>query len=207
MKNSRMTRERESEILVNASVTVLLVTVVGMLSNVLIMLMGWIVSIPVFLSGQNSVRSKDLYVVLAVAAQIFCIVGCRFLMPHVGDSAAQYRISNESSRRMDWPGMFASAGLGVLLHGIACTALAGYNLDALFFAGPVRYIAWWISLPETDLLNRTVYKIPFEAIMQAILIYIAFVLISACIGYASGYRKALRFHHETEGKEKTGGCL
>ena len=62
MKNSEQKRDRENEILINASVTAGLVTVVGMFSNVLILLIGWIVSIPVFLSGQNSVNGKELYV-------------------------------------------------------------------------------------------------------------------------------------------------
>ncbi|MBR3999046.1 MAG: hypothetical protein IKI93_11970 [Clostridia bacterium] len=200
MKDAEQKRDRENEILINASVTAGLVTVVGMFSNVLILLIGWIVSIPVFLSGQNSVIGKELYVFLAIAAQLFCIVGCLCFMPHLGNSAAQYRISNENSRRMDVKGMLVSTGLGVLLHGIACTALAGYNLDALFFAGPVRYLAWWISLPDTDLLNRTVYKIPFEAIMLAILIYIVLVFAAACIGYAAGYRKAVRRHRVMNGE-------
>ena len=72
MKDAEQKRDRENEILINASVTAGLVTVVGMFSNVLILLIGWIVSIPVFLSGQNSVNGKELYVFLAIAAQLFC---------------------------------------------------------------------------------------------------------------------------------------
>lgn len=191
------------EILLNAFFIFAAVTVVGMISNVVILLVGWLTSMPVTASldaqGYSEAEQQAVWLVLAVIAMLTCIL-CSFAITRaVGAVAAQYRIGYGRDRKLGIPTMLVTVGLGVGAHGICCAALASLSMAYLVIASPVQYIARFLGKGKNELFISDAFDFPKEYITAAIVIYVVLLGLTCGAAYMYGFTKRVR---DTEKKER-----
>ena len=201
MDNSRKLTLRE--ILINALLIVLAGTVVGTISNVLILLVGWLASMPVTASldaqGYTEAEQQTVWLALAVIAMLTCMI-CSFAITRaVGERAAQYRVGYGRSRRLGVPTMLATVGLGVGVHGIHCAILADLSMAYLVIASPVQYIARFPGRSENSIFIDEAFDFPMEIVWTALTVYLVLTALTCSAAYAAGFRRRIR---EVEQKEK-----
>ncbi len=201
MENNRSLTIRE--ILLNAFFIFAAVTVVGMISNVLILLVGWLTSMPVTASldaqGYTEAEQQAVWLILAVIAMLTCML-CSFAITRaVGSSAAQYRVGYGRSRRLGIPTMFVTVGSGIAVHGILCTILADLSMAYLVIASPVQYIARYLGKSENTIFIDDAFDFPMEIIYAAIAVYLALLALSCGSAYIFGFCGRIR---EIEKKER-----
>lgn len=195
---------QERDILISAVVTFALVTVVGLASNVIILLLGWIITLPAFAAGLDQLNDQLLWFSIAAVSQIFCMIACGYLLTFVGSSAAQFRIGRKLSRRLSTPIMLLTVGLGTGFHGLLCIGTAGLSTSYLFFAGPVLYISRFIAHAEREFFSYDTDSYSFGTVIAAVVIYVILLTAACCCGYISGYRHKLNLQEEKEAEERRG---
>ncbi|MBQ8369293.1 MAG: hypothetical protein IJY35_04885, partial [Clostridia bacterium] len=141
---------QERDILINAVITLALVTAVGLASNTIILLLGWIITLPAFAAGLANLNDQLLWFTVAAVSQVFCCIFCAYLLTFVGSGAAQFRIGRSLSRKFSSPVMLATVGIGCGIHALLCLFTAGLSTSYLFFAGPVLYISRFIAHAERE---------------------------------------------------------
>lgn len=204
-----ITKAQVKNVLLHAVLTLAFVTIVGTFSNILILLIGYIISLPHlfdFLKGYYmNIDNQKLWLLYSLISQTCCTVGCGCLLTHLGASAARFRLSNDlPAERISLPVMFASVGIGCVLHGLLCAFTARLSMAYLFFAGPVQYIARLLGRGDRSLFVDLSFQFPRENIWLAVFIYTALCFVGGCIGYAVGYRKKLAAVAEEEAERKRG---
>ena len=196
--------EQEQDILINAVITVLLVTVVGMASNVIILLLGLLITLPAFSVGLANLNDQILWLSVAVVSLGFCFGFNAWLLTFVGAGGAQFRIGRGLSRKFRASVMLATAGLGCALHGVLCLFAATLSTSYLFFSGPVLYIARFIAKAERAFFAYDTDSYSFTVIIAATVLYTIFCIAACCVGYRIGYRRKMALQEEMEAEERRG---
>ena len=201
MKSTRLITLRE--ILVNALLIFCAVTVVGTISNVVILLVGWLTSLPVTASldaqGYSQSEQQTIWLFYAVLAMVVCMI-CSFAVTMaVGSRAAQYRVGYGHSRRLGIISPLATVGLALAVHGIHCVILADLSMAYLVIASPVQYIARFLGKGENTIFIEDAFSFGMEYVWAAIGIYLAFLALSCGAAYIAGFYRRIR---EVEKKEK-----
>lgn len=188
---------RTQTLLSHAGLTFVFVTLLGMASNILILLAGYIITLPhllEFILGyyMNYDNQKLWFLYLAIS-QVFCTFGCGSLISIIGASSARTRFWYDlPAERPDFTHMFAAVGLGTALHGLLCIIVTRINMAYLFFAGPVQYIARFIARGDRSLFVDVAFYFPRYITILAIVIYCILIFAGGCAGYLIGYRKQYR---------------
>ncbi len=200
---------RTQTLLSNAGLTFVYVTLLGMASNILILLAGYIITLPhlleFILGYYMNYDNQKLWFLYLTISQVFCTVGCGCLVSIIGASSARTRFwYNLPSERPDFAHMFAAVGLGTALHGLLCVIVTRINMAYLFFAGPVQYIARFIARGDRSLFVDVAFQFPRHITILAIVIYCVLVFAGACAGYRIGYKKQYRKSMEEEEERRLG---
>ncbi len=195
---------QEREILINAAVTALLVTVVGMASNVIILLLGLLITLPAFSVGLANLNDQILWFSVAAVSLVFCFGFNAWLLTFVGSGGAQFKIGQKLSRKFSAAEMLAAAGLGCVIHGVLCLFAATLSTSYLFFSGPVLYIARFIAKAERAFFAYDTDSYSFTIIIAATVLYTLFCTAACCVGYRIGYRRKMALQEEMEAEEKRG---
>lgn len=195
---------QEQDILINAVITALLVTVVGMASNVIILLMGLLITLPAFSVGLANLNDQILWLSVAVVSLSFCFGFNAWLLTFVGAGGAQFKIGRNLSREFRAPIMLAVTGLGCALHGLLCLFAATLSTSYLFFSGPVLYIARFIAKAERAFFAYDTDSYSFTIIILATVLYTIFCIAACCVGYRIGYRRRMALQEEMESEERRG---
>ncbi|MBQ8513643.1 MAG: hypothetical protein IJ497_13620 [Clostridia bacterium] len=195
---------QERDILINAVITLALVTAVGLASNTIILLLGWIITLPAFAAGLANLNDQLLWFTVAAVSQVFCCIFCAYLLTFVGSGAAQFRIGRSLSRKFSSPVMLATVGIGCGIHALLCLFTAGLSTSYLFFAGPVLYISRFIAHAEREFFAYDTDSYRFSIVIAAIVIYILFCAAACCVGYIIGYRRRIASQEEKEAEEHRG---
>ncbi|MBQ4591364.1 MAG: hypothetical protein IJB20_04980 [Clostridia bacterium] len=182
-------------------------TVMGLVSNILLLLVSYIISLPHlfdFLKGYYmNLDEQKLWLLYAVVSQVCCTVGCGVLCTHIGASAARFFLSrNHSAERVNLSVMSASIGLGTAAHGFLCAFTARLSMAYLFFAAPVPYIARFLGNGTRSLFADIAFRFPYRVVLLAAFIYCGFLFSGACIGYMNGWKKQFRTILESEAEKK-----
>lgn len=201
MKSERSHAIRE--ILVNSLLIFITVTVVGMISNVVILLVGWFTSLPVTASldgqGYTEAEQQAVWLLLAVIAMLTCMICTFFITMAVGTRAAQYRVGYKRSRKLGILPLLLTVIPALALHGIHCVILADMSMAYLVIASPVQYIARFLGKGENTLFIEDAFDFGMEYVWAAIAIYLALLALSCGAAYILGFRKRIR---EVEQKER-----
>ena len=203
---------RVRQFLSHAGLTFVYVTMLGALSNLTVLIAGYVITLPhlfEFILGRYmEFDNQKLWLLYLTVSQVFCIAGCLWFLSTLGSSAARYRLwyglPAETVRRPDLPVMFAGLGTGTVLHGLLCVLVTRVNMAYLFFAGPVQYIARFIARGDRALFVDVAFQVPRPITLTAILIYCALVYAGGCAGYLFGYRRQLRESAEEEEERRRG---
>lgn len=201
MKSERSHAIRE--ILVNSLLIFITVTVVGMISNVVILLVGWFTSLPVTASldgqGYTEAEQQAVWLLLAVIAMLTCMICTFFITMAVGTRAAQYRVGYKRSRKLGILPLLLTVVPALALHGLHCVILADMSMAYLVIASPVQYIARFLGKGENTLFIEDAFDFGMEYVWAAIAIYLALLALSCGAAYILGFRKRIR---EVEQKER-----
>ena len=200
MKNERSLMFRE--ILVNSLLIFIAVTVVGMISNVVILLVGWLTSLPVTASldaqGYTEAQQQTVWLLLAAVAMLTCML-CTFAVTMaVGTRAAQYRVGYKRSRTLNPLTLLATVVPALLLHGIHCVILADMSMAYLVIASPVQYIARFLGKGENTLFVEDAFDFGMEYVWAAIAVYLTLLLISCGAAYITGFTLRIRAVEQKE---------
>lgn len=208
---SRLPRlpRRTRDLLSHAGLTFVYVTLLGMASNILILLAGYIITLPhlfeFILGYYMNYDNQKLWLLYLTVSQVFCTVGCGGLVSIIGTSSARTRLWYDiPAEHPDFGHMFAAVGLGTVLHGLLCVLVTKVNMAYLFFAGPVQYIARFIAGGDRSLFVDVAFQFPRYITLLAILIYCALLFAGGCAGYVIGYKKQLRTSAEEEEERRRG---
>ena len=185
---------RTSTFLSCAGLTFVYVTLLGMASNIAVLLTGYIITLPhlfeFILGYYMEYDDQKLWLLYLAVSQIFCTVAGGGMIAHLGASAAKsrhwYHLPDD---RPDFFVMTAGVGLGTLLHGLLCVIVSRSNMAYLFFAGPVQYIARFLGKGSRALFSDVAFQLPRSTILLAILIYTILIFLGGWVGYRIGYRK------------------
>jgi hypothetical protein len=176
----------------NSFLIFVLVTIVGMFSNVIILAFGYMISLPISKNGYNDTNTQLLWFTLAAISLIVCILSvCVFAML-VGASATQLRISYGLDHSINVTSMVISVLSGNLLHFISCVLLSWSSLAHLIIAGPVQYIARFIGKGEMSIFHDVAFDFSREIVISSIIIYSFCITAASFAGYILGHRKKLK---------------
>jgi len=178
--------------IINTFFVFTLVTIVGMFSNVILLAVGYMISVPMSQNGYNDTNTQMLWFFLASVSLIACIFAVYGLTKLVGASAAQLRISYNLEYRVNLSEMIVSVLAGNLLHAAACIGLSWATLAYLIIAGPVQYIARFIGKGEMSIFNDIALDFSHGIVVGSIAIYSACMTAASFAGYIRGHRKKLR---------------
>lgn len=190
------------EILIGAVITLAFVTVTGLASNVIILLLGWCITLPAFAHGLANLNDQILWFTIAAVSLLFCVITIRHLMLLNGSNDAQYRIGHKLNRRFSPSVMALTVGIGCALHGLMCAGVAALSSAYLFFSGPVLYIARFIAKAEREFFAADTDSYPFSILLIAILIYILVLAAACCLGYHTGYRSRMALQEAKEAEDR-----
>lgn len=169
-----------------------LVTIVGMFSNVILLAVGYMISVPMSQNGYNDTNTQALWFFLASISMIACIFAVYGLTKLVGASAAQLRISYQLEYCVNVPEMLVSVTVGNLLHAVACVGLSWATLSYLVIAGPVQYIARFIGHGKMSIFSDIALDFSHGIVLGSIAIYSICLTAASFVGYVHGHRKKLR---------------
>ena len=194
---------RVRQFLSHAGLTFVYVTLIGALSNLTVLIAGYIITLPhlfeFILGYYMEYDNQKLWLIYLTVSQLFCIAGCGRFLSMVGANTARYRFwYGLHADRPDIPVMLAGIGTGTLIHGLLCALVTRVNMAYLFFAGPVQYIARFIARGDRSLFVDVAFYFPRYITILAIVIYCTLVFAAGCIGYLRGYRKQYRDSVEEE---------
>lgn len=185
------------DILINAAVVFLIVTVVGMISNVLILLVGWLTSMPVTASldaqGYSEAESRVVWAVLGAVSMIACTASDFAVLRIVGSMAADFSESNRLGRRLNVPVMFVTVGLGIGVHAAVCFGLNALSVAYLtVVASPVQYIARFLGHGRHELFLEDAFDFDPIYLIYAILLYLLFITAAVLAAYVVGFTGRIR---------------
>ncbi len=190
------------EILVNSLLIFLAVTVVGMVSNVVILLVGWFTSLPVTASldaqGYSEAEQQTVWFVLAAVAMLTCMICSFAVTAAVGTRAAQYRVGYGRSRRLGILPLLLTVVPALALHGLHCVILADMSMAYLVIASPVQYIARFLGKGENTLFIEDAFDFGMEYVWTAIAIYLALLMLSCGAAYITGFSRRIRAVEQKE---------
>ncbi len=190
------------EILVNSLLIFLAVTVVGMVSNVVILLVGWFTSLPVTASldaqGYSEAEQQTVWFVLAAVAMLTCMICSFAVTAAVGTRAAQYRVGYGRSRRLGILPLLLTVVPALALHGLHCVILADMSMAYLVIASPVQYIARFLGKGENTLFIEDAFDFGMEYVWTAIAIYLALLMLSCGAAYITGFSRRIRVVEQKE---------
>lgn len=200
MKSERSLMFRE--ILVNSLLIFLAVTVVGMISNVVILLVGWMTSLPVTASldaqGYTEPQQQAVWLTLAAIGMLTCML-CTFAVTMaVGTRAAQYRVGYKRSRILNPLTLLATVVPALAAHGIHCVILADMSMAYLVIAAPVQYIARFLGKGENTLFIEDAFDFGMEYVWAAIAVYLGLLLLSCGAAYVTGFCLRIRAVEQKE---------
>lgn len=198
------TSSRELDILINIVLVTVFATVIGLTSNVLILLMGYVITLPAFAAGLANLNDQVLWGSIAAISLLFCIAGCGWLGTFVGVNAAHFRIGQKINRTFSVPVMAVTVGAGSLLHGLMALGTAGLSVSYLFFAGPVLYISRFMAGAERQFFAYDTDSYSFGYVAAAILVYIVLIAAGSAFGYYKGFRGQIRLQEEKEAEDRKG---
>ena len=188
------------EILGGGILTFVLMTVIGMASNVVLLGVSYLVT-PIFGTGEKTETEQQLiWLFFAAVAILVCAVAGFYFARFIGFPAADYRVSNEQERKLDILTMCLTLLLGAGLHGALCILVALNVIQNLFFAGPVLYLVRFLSKAPNSLFSEESLEISTDAQrIAAVLIYLIFFLVPIAAGYIHGFKQRIR---EIEAREE-----
>lgn len=193
----------------DAWLTFIYVSLLGMGSNILILLVGYILTLPhlfeFILGYYMDYDNQKLWLIYLTVSQVFCSVGSGCLVSLIGAGSARTRLwYNLPAERPDFAHMFAAVGAGTVLHGLLCVLVTRINMAYLFFAGPVQYIARFIAHGGRSLFVDVAFQFPRHITLLAILIYCVLICAGGCAGYIIGYKKQFRTSMQEEEERRLG---
>ena len=181
------------ELLVRASAVLGLVTVVGLLANVLILVLGYLIALPHlfdYLEGYfMTLNNTGLWILYGGLSLLFCMILNGIFLTYIGSSAAHYHRNFPDTAKNVRRDLWITVGAGCGMHGLLCWIVAKMGLPYLFFAGPVQYIARLIGNGDRSLFADMSYSFPGWVVTVSVVIYIAAVFAGCAVGYRIGYRK------------------
>ena len=199
---------RTREYITRAAAVLGLTTVVGLLSNILILVIGYIIALPHlfdYLTGYfMNLNNTALWWLYSSLSLIFCIVMNAVFLTQIGAVGACYRNNSGGDRVLNPSELFLSVGPGSALHGILTLIVARLGLPYLFFAGPVQYIARLIGDGNRSLFADVSYSFPAWVVVLSVGIYMAAVFVGCCLGYVSGWRKEMKKIVQSEEESRRG---
>jgi hypothetical protein len=189
----------EREILVGGLTTFLFMTAIGLASNTLLLLVGFLVSVPINVTGYTDGKTQMLWLLFAVISELFCMLFGFWFERYVGHNAAEYRFANNQPHRTDGLSMILTVGGGVLLHGLLTAGVAVNILQALFFAGPVQYWARFLGRGSREVFDSAALEFPPSVTLAAVGFYLLFFAAALFAGYVFGHAERIR---ELEDREE-----
>ncbi len=196
------------ELLIRASAVLGLVTVMGLLANVLILVLGYIIALPHlfdYLEGYfMTLNNTGLWILYGGLSLVFCALLNGIFLTHIGSSAAHYHYHFPETGKNRVRDLFITVGAGCGSHGLLCWIVAKMGLPYLFFAGPVQYIARLIGNGDRSLFADVSYSFPGWVITVSVFIYIAAVFAGCAVGYLIGCRKRAAMLEDADAEAKRG---
>ena len=191
-------RRSEGEIIAGGLFTFLFMTGIGLASNTLLLLVGFLVSVPVNVTGYTDAKTQTLWLAFAAVSELFCMVFGFVFEQNIGQNAAEYRASDGHPRSPDIPAMLGTVGLGVLLHGTLTASVAAGLMQALFFAGPVQYFARYLGHTSREVFDVASLNFPLSVKLEAVGLYLLFFTMAVITGYLAGHARRNRELEEHE---------
>ena len=191
------------EILTGGLFTFLFMTGIGLASNTLLLLLGFVISVPVNVTGYTDAKTQTLWLIFAVVSELFCMAFGFVFEQNIGRNAADYRAADGHPRSPDVPAMLGTVGIGVLLHGSLTAAAALSLMQALFFAGPVQYFARFIGHGSREVFDASALNFPLPVKLWAVGFYLLFFAAALFAGYLTGHALRNRELKEHEAWERS----
>ena len=190
------------EILLNLSLVFAAAFVVGMVTNVILLLIGYMTSLPISLQNANDGYTHEgdlrLWFILAAVSLAACAMSLFRLTQEIGIRAASFNDSVKNKTNVDIPGMIVSVGGGLAVYGALCVVTAVNAFAYLFFASPVQYIARLLGNGKRSLWADEAFDFPTEIWVYAVIVYVFIIGVGCFAGYICGYKKYKRLKADKE---------
>ncbi len=175
-------------------------TVLGTVSNVFVYGFGWLVTLtgntPKYYTAEISSR---VWLLLAFVSMLVCGIGIYYGAKMTAARAAEHRYNHSRKTDIDISVMLVSILGGSILHGLLCLSLSFATIQTLFIAGPVQYIARYLTGSVHTIFSYDVLVLPLEDTIASISVYILLLTAVCFLGYFIGHGKTIR-HIKNEEK-------
>jgi len=172
--------------------------IIGMASNVVTLLFGTLFSFLGTKYGITAANSRELWLILALLCTVVCVLTCIFFSRFIGQSAADGRYSRSGKYDIFVPEVVSSIGCGSLVYALVCFIMSWPSMSRLFIAGPVPYIARYISNKEPDFFGEDALSFSLAVTISSVLIFTMILAAGSVLGYVNGYHKRMEDIREGE---------
>ena len=170
-------------------------TLMGLLSNVFALLLGYIVAVSNMFKFQSGffmhLNDQVLWLIYSAVTMLSCILGGLKLFYDFGKGKAEQQYEESLTLTRARVQLFSEIGIGTVIHGILCVIVGKLGLSYLIFAAPVPYIARYIGEGARSMYHDIAFDMTEAEVLIAVLIYTAFVLAAALVGAILGRRKGM----------------
>lgn len=184
----------------NIAKTFAIATLVGTLSYILVLVIGYTITLSHLFDFQKGyymkVNNQKLWLIYSIITQVGCMIGCFFSFFIFGSNKAIKESFRVFSPRKTYVMILMEVGFGIILHGAFCALISRMSMSYLIFASPVQYIACYMGKAGRSLFSDIAFSFSNETMFRAILVYIAGILLSAMVGAIIGYRHKRRMLSE-----------
>ena len=174
-------------------------TVLGTVSNVFVYGFGWLVTLtgntPKYYTTEISAR---VWILLSCVSMLICGIGIYFSSKMIAARSTEHRYNHSKKSDIDLSVMLVSILGGNILHGLLCLSLSLSTLQTLFIAGPVQYIARYLTGSVHTIFSYDVLALPPEDTAASISIYILMLTAICFLGYFTGHKKTIRHIKDEE---------
>ncbi len=167
--------------------------IVGTVSNVVILFIGYLCSLPYIVNTGSDGYTESGTVLIWLLLALFALGLCAFfnvlLAGEVGKSGAQFTYSRSKSLKTDMGLMSASIFGGIGVYTVLTMIVSLNAISYLFFASPVQYIARFIGRGDRSIWVDEAFDFEPWVIAAAVLIYAGVLVLCSAAGYIRGHKK------------------
>ncbi len=181
--------------LLNAWYVLVEFVLIGMASNVIILLFGTLFSVIGIKYGFTPGNTRSIRLAIVVITLLACMSAIIVFAKLIGHSDVDRRQASGIKLKFSAKDMAVFCTIGGIGFAILCFIFSWPSMSRLFFAGPVPQIAELFSREESS-FGVNAQSFSLDITIGAILICTIIFIISAMIGYVVGFRERVEEIHE-----------
>ena len=172
-----------------------ILTLMGLLSNVFALLLGYVVAVLNIFKFQSgffmNLDDQMLWILYSAVTMLSCLVGGFRFFTGFGKGKANQQYEGNLTLGKTRVQLFTEIGFGTAIHSFLCILISKLGLSYLIFAPPVQYIARYLGEGDRAMFHDVAFDMTTAEVLLAVVIYTVLIVAAAVIGAIRGRRRGM----------------